>query len=156
MEKNKCCLSINPLYDKELSVKIKRYQKNNIFIQTKIINCNVLDINYNEYNINSHKICNLIVLNTEKYIKSIGIFEFPLIAIKYKSGMNPQYNIEWKLNNEINRLYIYFDNNTYIFERNYKDNFLSEEQMITTNTFLLTNLISFFIGKFLEKTLHIQ
>jgi hypothetical protein len=75
MEKNKCCLSINPLYDKELSVKIKRYQKNNIFIQTKIINCNVLDINYNEYNINSHKICNLIVLNTEKYIKSIGIFD---------------------------------------------------------------------------------
>jgi len=162
--KDKCCLTIFPINDsinEILSVKIKRLEKNSIFTQTKLINCNVYNTGCDEItgmclDELEGKICTLLILNTEKYIKSIGIFEFPFLAVKYKSGLNPQYNLIWNVDNITNRLYIYFNDNTYVFERYMKDDYLMNEQMITTNTFLLTNLISFFIGKFLEKTIHLQ
>jgi len=99
-------------------------------------------------------LCTLLILKTEKYIKSVGIFEFPYFAINYISGMNPRYLISWKVDNILGRLYIYFDNNTYIFEKNIYDKLDNSNDRITTNTFLATNLLSFLLGKFLEKTIH--
>ena len=70
--------------------------------------------------------------------------------------MNPRYLISWKVDNILGRLYIYFDNNTYIFEKNIYDKLDNSNERITTNAFLITNLLSFLLGKFLEKTIHIS
>ena len=178
IEKNKIDLSIYPIinykknnninlkitqdYKKEnniLFLQIKRYEYNNFFILTKNINCNIYDINCLDYicntdNINSlikdNKICSLVILNTQKYIKSIGIFELAFKGIEYKSEMKPNYYIQWRVDNILNRLYIEIDNNTYVFEKIFYDNNYIINNKITINTFLLSNLISFLLYKIFE------
>jgi hypothetical protein len=102
------------------------------------------------------ELCTLLILKTEKYIKSVGVFEFPYFGIDYISGMNPRYLISWKVDNILDRLYIFFDKNTYVFEKNIYDKIEDNNERITTNFFLITNLLSFLLGKFLEKFIHIQ
>jgi len=146
----------------EVCVKIKRYEYNNIITYSKIVNCAIQNDSCNNLiksekcslSIEDGELCTLLILKTEKYIKSVGIFEFPYFAINYISGMNPRYLISWKVDNILGRLYIYFDNNTYIFEKNIYDKLDNSNDRITTNTFLATNLLSFLLGKFLEKTIH--
>lgn len=72
----------------------------------------------------------------------------------YKSGMSPEYFIKWKVDIPQNRLYIYLNNTYYIFEKNYYDLDINNEKTITTNAFLLSNLISFIIGKLLQNIFH--
>lgn len=148
----------------ELLVKINRYETNNLITYSKIINCIIQNEECNELNnsdkcslsIKDEELCTLVILKTEKYIKSIGIFEFPYFAVDYISGMNPKYLISWRVDNLLERLYIYFDNNTYVFKKKYYDIQDCNNERITTNVFLITNILSFYLGKFLEKILHIN
>jgi len=166
LKDNKFNLVINPCkYNiDEVCVEIKKYEYNNIITFTKIVNCAVQDNCCSELaesdkcslSIEDGELCTLLILKTEKYIKSIGVFEFPYFGIDYISGLNPRYLISWKVDNIMNRLYIFFDNNTYIFEKNQYDKIEDNNERITTNFFLVTNLLSFFLGKFLEKIIHIQ
>lgn len=159
--KNYCDLCIYP-FDKtnQLSVKIKRYENDNLITFTKEIKCTVEHISYDLLDelgkilIKNEDSCNLVILTTSKFIKSVGIFEFPYFALKYKSGMNPKYILKWKYDIILNRLYIYLDEYKYVFERNYYDKLFGTEKNITTNVFLITNIVSFLFGKFLEKTIH--
>jgi hypothetical protein len=141
-------ICINPCKENidEVCVKIKRYESNNFITYSKIINCALSN------DMNNNQVCSLLVLKTEKYIKSIGIFEFPYFAVEYISGMRPKYFLNWRVDNS--RLYIVLDNNTYIFEKMVYDE-SSDETKITTNAFIITNLLSFLFGKFLEKTFHL-
>jgi len=108
-------------------------------------------------NFDKNEFCSLVILTAEKSISSIGIFDFPYFAVKYKSGMSPKYLIKWKVDNLLNRLYLYIDEHTYVFEKDFFKSFKNNDyENITTNTFLLTNLISFLLGKLLEKTIHIE
>ena len=160
---NYCELCVKPSLTKnDLYVKIKKYESNGFITFTKVVessiienNCDALDLDY-KMDIKCGEECCMIILNSEKYLKSVGIFEFPYFATKYKSEMKPHYLIGWKVDKLLNRLYIYLDKHTYIFERNYYDKFSSREQIITADTFLVTNLISLLLGKFLESTLHIK
>lgn len=160
---NYCELCIKPSINKnDLYVKIKKYESNGLITFTKVVEssiienkCDALDLEY-KIDVKCGEECCMIILNSEKYLKSIGIFEFPYFASKYKSEMKPKYFIGWKVDKLLNRLYIYLDKHTYIFERNYYDKFSSREQIITADTFLITNLISFILGKLLESTLHIK
>jgi hypothetical protein len=171
LEKNKCELSIFPdeNISNKLGIKIRKYENFGFIIFTKIINSkayydsstlidkeNIKDINnFNLIPVPSY--CSLIILTAEKSISSIGIFDFPYFAIKYISGMNPKYLIKWRIDNSLNRLYIFLDSYTYVFEKKIIDIKKNNNyDNITTNTFLLTNLISFFLGKLLEKTIHIE
>lgn len=153
-----CNLLISPTENKldELTVKIKRYEKNNLITYIKTINCKVINNMYNKNKSRSDdEICTLVILKTEKLIQSIGVFEFPYFAIDYVSGFNPEYIISWKVDKILGRLYIYFDENTYAFEKIYSEKIKNEES-ISTNFFLITNLLSFLLGKLLEKTIHIN
>lgn len=160
---NYCELCVKPSLTKnDLYVKIKKYESNGFITFTKVVessiienNCDAIDLDY-KMDIKCGEECCMIILNSEKYLKSVGIFEFPYFATKYKSEMKPHYLIGWKVDKLLNRLYIYLDKHTYIFERNYYDKFSSREQIITADTFLITNLISFVLGKLLESTLHIK
>jgi hypothetical protein len=166
LRNNKFDLVINPCKDNidEVCVKIKKYEYNNIITYTKIVNCAVqnnccddlADSDKCSLSIEDGELCTLLILKTEKYIKSIGVFEFPYFGIDYISGMNPRYLISWKVDNILDRLYIFFDKNTYVFEKNMYDKIEDNNERITTNFFLITNLLSFFLGKFLEKFIHIQ
>ena len=166
LKNNKFKLCIDPCKNNidEVCVKIKRYESNNLVTYSKIINCAIQNDSCDNFNnidkcslsVEDGELCSLIILKTEKYIKSIGIFEFPYFAIDYISGMSPRYLISWKVDNILGRLYIYFDNNTYIFEKNIYDKLEDNNDRVTTNAFLITNLLSFFLGKFLEKTIHIN
>jgi hypothetical protein len=165
LQDTKFKLLINPCKNNldEICVILKRCESNNLITYTKIINCVIQNNSCNDLSsidkcslsIEDGELCSLIILKTEKYIKSIGIFEFPYFGIDYISGMSPKYLISWKVDNILGRLYIYFDNNTYIFEKLFYDK-LDNNESITTNVFLITNLLSFFLGKFLEKTIHIN
>jgi hypothetical protein len=146
--------------DDVLFLQIKRYEYNNLFTLTKNINCNIYDINCLDYicntdNINSlvkdNKISSLVILNTQKSIKSIGIFELAFNGIEYKSEMKPNYYVQWRVDNILNRLYIEIDKNTYVFEKIFYDNNYIISNKITINTFLLSNLISFLLYKIFEK-----
>jgi hypothetical protein len=157
-------LEIFPIKDNEISVTIKRCESNNFIRYTKIIKCKAyyndcekndmcnVDIEY----LNNGEICSLIILKSEKFIKSIGIFEFPYFYRNYITELNPKYYIIYKVDTKLNRLYIYFDKNKYVFERNLKNKLYIKEERITTNIFLITNLISFYLGKILEKIIHIN
>jgi hypothetical protein len=149
IKNNKFHICINPCNEKmdEACVKIKRYESNNFITYSKIINCALVN------KTNSNQVCSLLVLKTEKYGNlKIGIFEFPYFTVEYISGMRPKYFLNWRVQNS--RLYIVLDNNTYIFEKMVYDK-SSDETKITTNAFIITNLLSFFFGKFLEKTFHL-
>lgn len=125
---NRLSLKIIPFNNElnNVNVDIKHCENNNILTFTKIINCNLKDHDCNAVNdidncnfqINGGERCCLIIKKTEKYIKSIGVFEFPYFSIKYNSSMNKKYTVIWKINHLLGRLYIYFDNDTYIFEKN--------------------------------------
>jgi hypothetical protein len=169
LEKNKCELSIFPSDNKshKLAIKIRKYEKKlGFIIFTKIINsnayyhsCALIDNIKNDLIVENpvQSYCSLIILTAEKSISSIGIFDFPYFALKYKSGMMPKYLIKWKIDNSLNRLYIFLDNHSYVFERKLieiKKN--NNYDNITTNAFLLTTIISFLLGKFLEKTIHLE
>ena len=108
-----------------------------------------------ENDFNDGEICSLIVLKSEINIKSIGIFEFPYFSQDYITGLNPKYMIIYKTDLQLNRLYIYFDKNKYVFQRT-NDKIYRKEERVTTNVFLITNLISFYLGKLLEKFINIQ
>ncbi len=154
---NYCELCIKPnILNDDLYVKIKKYEYSGFITFTKVIETSVIESNENVINIKCGEECSMIILNSEKYLKSIGIFDFPYFAIKYKSIMKPKYIIIWKIDKLLNRLYIYLDNHIYVFERNYYDKFSSNQQIITADTFLITNLISFLLGKILESTFHIK
>ena len=170
--------NINDTFPK-LLLKIKKYEKQNMVTYSKIINCNLFMESSPTFSnlirlgpqhcksswalLNSceeihevkktheNKQCSLIVLESEKMIKSVGIFEFPHITFLYKSAMNPTYAITWKIDTQLNRLYVYFDKNTYVFEREFYDELIMNKQSITTNTFIVTNVISFIMCKLLEK-----
>jgi hypothetical protein len=131
----------------KLILTIKKYEKQNLITYSKIINCNLFLDSYKENN----EYCSLLILTSEKMIKSFGIFEFPHLTFLYKSAMNSTYAITWKIDTQLNRLYVYFDKNTYVFEREFYDEMIMNKQSITTNTFIVTNIISFIMCKLLEK-----
>lgn len=154
-------LYIEP-HEGQIKIKIKRYENDNAITIKKMIYCTVENgMNSNDFDIefkslNDGETCTLILLKSQKFIKSIGIFEFPYFALNYKTGMYPKYIICWKYNAFLQRLYIYIDNYTYVFDKNYYDKFTDKHDSIMTNTFLFANIISFFLGKLLEKTIHFQ
>jgi hypothetical protein len=184
LEKNKCELNISPEKIDKLCVKITKSENVGFIRFSKTINsnayysaCELFDednipkspknsfsnrINKdlgkddsNNFTLDDGEYCSLVILTARKSISSIGIFEFPYFASNYKSEMRTKYLISWRVDNLLNRLYIYLDKKTYIFERSYcssKKN--NGEDSITTNAFLLTNIISFLLGKLLEKTVH--
>lgn len=166
IKNNNFNINISPLDNRidQLSVKIRRHEFKNIVTLTKIINCKVYNTSCDEIKNmeeclildSKDKLCSLVILDAERYIKSVGIFEFPLFSLKYNSAMNPKYFIIWRVDKLLNRLYIYFDNYTYVFEKVVCDSSSVKVENITTNTFLLTNLVSFLLGKLLEKTIHLQ
>lgn len=141
----------------KLLVKIKKNESNKFISYSKIINSNVYANLCEELDekdkclisTNNGEHCCLVILNTEKYIRSVGIFELPYFANAYKSGMNPKYTISWKVDKLLNRLYIYVDKNIYVFEKDYISDIKLNDR-ITTNTFLATSIISFLFGKFLD------
>jgi hypothetical protein len=150
--------NINKTFPK-LFLVIKKYEKQNLITYSKIIKCNLFinltcEDNFNLEEINEtyeDKQCSLVIVKSEKMIKSIGMFEFPHITFLYKSAMNPIYSITWKIDTILNRLYVYFDKSTYVFEREFYDVLIMKKQSITTNTFIVTNIISFIMCKLLEK-----
>jgi hypothetical protein len=162
-DNNNFDLEIFPFNDIELSVKIKRYENYNFITYIKSLNCKAYQTDCNNINdcIISDKIsinddiCTLIILTAEKNIKSIGIFEFPYFSTNYISSLRPEYYIIYKIDIQLNRLYILFDNNIYVFQRSKISKVIQDERVIT-NVFLVTNFISFLVGKFLEKIIHIN
>jgi hypothetical protein len=167
MEKpsNNIELNIYPSNNNEkLSVKIKKYESKFSIKYTKLINCNLYMSACDQLDsldrclipTENGENCCLIVLTAEKIIKSVGIFEIPYFTFLYKSGMNPKYVISWKIDLILNRLYVYFDKNTYVFEKDYYDKFANCDKSITANTFIISNIISFIFGKFLESTFYIK
>ena len=152
-------LCIKPEYNSNsVKVKIKKYEYNGFITFTKILESNILENNdYNDnLEIKCGEQCCMIILNSEKYLQSIGMFDFPYFGIKYKSIMKPKCLIGWKVDKLLNRLYIYFDNHYYVFKRNNYDIFSRKTHSITADAFLITNIISFVLGKFLESTFHIK
>ncbi len=152
-------LCIEPC-NEQLKIKIKRYENDNLIIIKKIILCTV-DQEYSYMipetkQINNSETCTLILLKSQKFIKSIGIFEFPYFALDYRTGMCPKYVICWKYNHFLGRLYIYIDNYTYVFHKNYYDKLNDRNDNISMNMFIVANIISFIFGKFLEKIIHLQ
>jgi len=145
----------------KLLVKIKKNESNKFISYSKIINSNVYanlceELDEEDRCLISTKNdenCCLVILNAEKYIRSIGIFELPYFANAYKSGMRPKYTISWKVDKLLNRLYIYADKNIYVFEKDYTSDIKLNDR-ITTNTFLATSIISFLFGKFLDSIIH--
>lgn len=152
-------LCIEPDED-QLKIKIKRYENENLITIKKNILCTVdkeLPYINSEYKpINNGETCTLILLKSQKFIKSIGIFEFPYFALNYKTGMYPKYVICWKYNPLLGRLYIYLDNYTYVFDKNYYDKFNNKQDYISMNIFIVANIVSFLFGKILDKTIHLQ
>jgi hypothetical protein len=146
--------------EEQLKIKIKRYENENLVTIKKLIICTVDNeiptIMPDLKSDNNCETCTLILLKSQKFIKSIGIFEFPYFALDYRTGMYPRYVICWKYNAFLGRLYINIDNYTYVFEKNYYDKFTDKYENITMNTFLVANIISFLFGKLLEKTIHLQ
>lgn len=154
-------LCVEPDQD-QLKIKIKRYENENIITIKKIILCTVdkelsdISPEYKKNNVNNGETCTLILLKSQKFIKSIGIFEFPYFALNYKTGMYPKYIICWKYNAFLGRLYIYLDNYTYVFDKKYYDKFNDKQDNISMNIFIVANIVSFIFGKLLEKTIHLQ
>jgi hypothetical protein len=144
----------------QIKIKIKRYENDNILTIKKVILYTIQnefdDLDISTLTINEGEKCKLILLKSQKFIKSIGIFEIPYFAINYETEMCPKYIICWKYNPFLGKLYIYIDNYTYIFEKNYYDKFNDKYDGITMNTFIISNFISFIFGKLLEKTIHLQ
>jgi hypothetical protein len=155
---NNIDLEILPIKDNELSVIIKRCEASNFIIYKKIIKCKAYydECKEIENDIDEGEICSLVVLKSEKNIKSIGIFEFPYFSQHYITGLNPKYIIIYKADLLLNRLYISFDKNKYVFERIINNKLNRKEERVTTSVFLITNLISFYLGKLLEKFINIQ
>ena len=117
-------LCIKPEYNtNSVKVKIKKYEYNGLITFTKILESNILENNNYDYKYDDNleikcgEQCCMIILNSEKYLKSIGMFDFPYFAVKYKSIMKPKCLIGWKVDKLLNRLYIYFDNHYYVFEK---------------------------------------
>ena len=159
---NNLDVQIYPIKENELSVKIKRCESSNFVTYTKIIkclayynDCSAIEKCMIENDFNDGEICSLIVLKSEKNIKSIGVFEFPYFSRDYITGLNPKYMIIYKTDIQLNRLYIYFDKNKYVFQRIIDKTYIKEERVIT-NVFFITNLISFYLGKLLEKIINIH
>jgi hypothetical protein len=140
---NQCNLDIYPSdAPNKLYVEINRYENRNFILQKKTINSNVFCVSC-ELDEESNRQCSLFILQSKKLIQSIGIFEIPYLEMNYKSGMSPEYFIKWKVDLMQNDTY-------YIFEKNYYDLDINNEKTITTNAFLVSNLVSFIIGKLLQ------
>jgi hypothetical protein len=146
-------LDINPSRNllNELDVKISiiykksfyKYKKTISFV-TKDINCDITDTENIE--------CNLKFLTSEKYIQSFGIIDFPQITEKYDSSYQNIIIPTSKIYINCNKLYIFFNNHNYIFDRIV--NVPKEKENIVSQTFVLSNLLSFFIGKIFENFMH--
>lgn len=151
-------LNIVPINNKinELLINIKRYETYGFISFVKVINCKVINDNNVYTFLKNNNLCSLFVFTTKKIVKSIGIFEFPYFAINYISGMNPKYIVKWKVNNDLGRLYVIIDKDTYVFEKKYYDKLDERDESVTTNIFLITNTLSFLLGKFLENFIHIN
>lgn len=158
MMNNNFDLNIVPTSNKinELLVNIKRYETYGFISFVKVINCRVINNNKKYTFLKNNNVCSLFILKTKKIVKSIGIFEFPYFAVNYVSGMNPKYMIKWKINNDLGRLYVVIDEDTYVFEKKYYDKLDERDENVTTNIFLITNTLSFLLGKFLENFIHIN
>ena len=153
---NNLDIEIYPIKDDEVSVKIKKCESYNFITYKKIISCLAyVEKCMVDNDFNDGEICTLIVLKSEKNIKSIGIFEFPYFSRDYITGLSPKYMIIYKTDLQLNRLYIFFDKNIYVFQRIFEKIYTKEERVIT-NVFLITNLISFYLGKILEKYINIK
>ena len=123
LEKNKCELFIAPYEDKidKLSVKITKLENFGLIRFSKTINSNAYysapevfkENELNNISFSDGDYCSLVILTAQKSISSIGIFDFPYLASDYKSGMRPKYLISWRIDNILNRLYIYLDGKTY-------------------------------------------
>ena len=145
----------------KLLVKIKKNESNKFMTYTKLIKSNVysnLCENLDEddrcnISTDNDENCCLVILTAEKYIRSVGIFELPHLANSYKSGMRQRYTMSWKVDKSLNRLYIFVDKNIYVFEKNFVNDLMKNDR-VTTNSFLITNIISFILGKLLESTIH--
>lgn len=159
-DNNNFDLQIFPLRNDELSVKIKRYETFDLITYTKLVSCKAYQTDCKDLigcdvdNIDEN-MCTLLILTAEKNIKSIGIFDFPYLPINYTSTMRPKYFIIYKIDLVLNRLYILFENNIYVFQRD-KINKIVQDEKITTNTFFISNFVSFLLGKLLEKTIHLN
>lgn len=152
-------LCIEP-FESQLKIKIKKYENDNLITIKKMIlftidGSNNLETEENN-KINYADICTLVLVKSQQYIKSVGILEFPYLAFDYKTEMFPKYVINWKYNPLLARLYIYFDDYTYVFEKNYYDKCSDKHDNITMNTFVFANIFSFILGKLLEKIVHLQ
>ena len=111
---------------------------------TKEVECDLID---------SNKInCNLLFLTSEKYIQSLGIIDFPQIIKKYDSSY--QYENILRSNVYINcdKLYIHFNNHNYIFEKII--NVSQQKENIISQTFIMSNLLSFIFGKLFDNIAH--
>ena len=166
LDKNKCELEVVPFEHKidKLSVKITKFENYGLVRFSKTINSNAYysapevfeESELDNILFSDGDYCSLVMLTAQKSISSIGMFDFPYLASDYKSGMRPKYLINWRIDNALNRLYIYLDGKTYIFERGYCGKKTgSDGDSVTTNAFLLTNIISFLLGKLLEKAVHL-
>jgi hypothetical protein len=166
LDKNKCELSVDPFENKidKLSVKITKFENYGLLRFSKTINSNAYysapevfnESELDNISFSDGDYCSLVMLTAQKSISSIGIFDFPYLASDYKSEMRPKYLIRWRIDNALNRLYIYLDGKTYIFERGYCGKKAgSDGDTITTNAFFITNIISFLLGKLLEKAIHL-
>ena len=156
-------LSVEP-DSEQLRIKIKKYENKNLVTIKKMILCSVDDSIYeNIHNktpdlnpFNNGERCTLVLIKSQKFIKSIGIFEFPYFALNYRTGLCPKCIICWKYNPIFGRLYIYIDNHTYVFQKNYYDKFSDKQENISMNIFIIANIVSFLFGKLLEKAIHID
>jgi len=142
------CNSVN-----KFNIKILISNSENLLTTTKIICCYGYNINCNEYECSlEDQLCSLIIVKSEKYIKSFGILELPQFIEKYNTNLEDEMMINWKINPLANTLYIDAYNYTYIFERIIKST--DPNDKITTNPFIISNIISFLLGKLLEKFIH--
>ena len=146
-------LDIRPtkILSNDLDIKLIITCKNHFVNTQKILSFIAKDVECDL--INTEKInCKIIFLTSEKYIQSLGIIDFPQIIKKYDSSY--QYNniLESNIFINYNKLYIYFNNHNYIFDRII--NVPRQKENIISLTFILSNLLSLAFGKILENITH--
>ncbi len=160
-----CELSIYPSNDLlELCVNIKRLDSIGLITYTKIVNAMVKNINCEEYNTfkecpiidNSDEYCSLVLLKSEKYIKSVWIVEFPYFPKEYNTQMKEEYILRWKSDVILNRLYIFIDKKIYVFEKKiYKNGNQGKDSVIFMNIFIISNFFSILFDKMFDILFHL-
>lgn len=146
-------LDIKPsnVVENELDIKLSIICQNHFINTKKIISFVTKEIDCEITNDKNIK-CNLIFVRSEKYIQSLGIIDFPQIIKKYDSSYQNENIMTSDIYMYNNRLHIYFNNHDYIFDRIV--NVPKEKENIVSQTFVISNLLSFFIGKIFENIIH--